>query len=370
MAGYVIYFTIIARPRTPLMPLVGVMAAFGLLAIMLLEVVLFARHPLIEKIRQKEARASERCYQAFFDHAPVGLGLTTENGRFLAHNEALSIMLGCRGKDLPGFDARSIYRDPDDRARLLKLLKRDGFIENFESELRRRDGTTFVANLTARWLYFDGEEVLFSVFQDITDRKLSERSLAQAKREMEILASRDGLTGIANRRLFDEQLEIEWKRGLREDLPLSLIIADIDFFKAYNDTNGHLAGDDCLKKVAKVLRGCLRRPTDLLARYGGEEFAAILPNTGIEGAFRLAVSMKARVKALAIAHPNSKVAEHVTVSLGVASMQPKRDSSHSELIEAADRALYEAKREGRDRIRISSVALGGDKNLSARPHVA
>jgi diguanylate cyclase (GGDEF)-like protein/PAS domain S-box-containing protein len=352
------------------MELVGVMAAFGLLAAMLLGVILFARHPLIEKLRQREAREGEQRYQAFFDQAPVGLGLTTEDGRILAQNEALSKMLGYHGRELPRLDARSIYWDPDDRSRLLKLLKSHGSIENFETELRRRDGTTFIANLTTRWLLCDGEEVLFSVFQDITDRKLSERALAEAKHEMEILASRDGLTGVSNRRLFDERLGKEWKRGLRDDLPISLIIADIDLFKAYNDAHGHLAGDDCLKKVAKVLHGCLRRPSDLLARYGGEEFAAILPNTGMEGAFRLALSMKEKVKALEIVHPNSKVAEHVTVSLGVASMRPKRNSSHSELIEAADTALYEAKREGRDCIRIACVSPNRDKNLNARVHVA
>ncbi len=122
---------------------------------------------------------------------------------------------------------------------------------------------------------------------------------------MEVLASLDGLTGIANRRFFDERLEVEWKRAFREKTSLSLIIADIDFFKAFNDTNGHLAGDDCLKKVAKVLQGSLRRPTDLVARYGGEEFVALLPNTGFEGALRLAKAMRLRVRSLAIAHPNS-----------------------------------------------------------------
>ena len=370
MAGYVLYLTAVARAQAPVMNLVGIMAAFGLLAVVLLGLLIFALHPRTERMGQSEIRESEQDYQALFENAPMGMALTTCDGRILANNEALAKMLDFNEKEVQRLEILSIYRDSDDRRHFLDLLQLHGCVENFESHLRRRDGTTFVANLTARWLLWGGEKVLFTVFQDITDRKLAEGALTEAKRKMEVLASLDGLTGIANRRFFDERLEVEWKRAFREKTSLSLIIADIDFFKAFNDTNGHLAGDDCLKKVAKVLQGSLRRPTDLVARYGGEEFVALLPNTGFEGALRLAKAMRLRVRSLAIAHPDSSVGDHITVSLGVAATVPRVNALHTELIEAADSALYEAKREGRDCIRTSSVALRCDENLRPRSHIA
>jgi GGDEF domain-containing protein len=134
----------------------------------------------------------------------------------------------------PIHDAWSIYQDPNDRNRFLEILLNRGIAE-FESELARRDGTVLVANLTAKRLLWGGERVLFTVFQNITNRSLAESALVETKRKMEKLASLDGLTGVANRRLFDERLEVEWRRACREKANLSLIIADIDSFKAFND---------------------------------------------------------------------------------------------------------------------------------------
>lgn len=176
------------------------------------------------------------------------------------------------------------------------------------------------------------------------------RKLVSANQMLRRLAVVDSLTGIANRRYFDEILSQEWRRGERDNLPLSLVMADIDFFKLYNDRFGHQAGDDCLRKVAEALHGALRRPGDALARYGGEEFAAVLPNTPFPGAEELAEAMRLAVENLSLAHPDSSVLERVTVSLGLASTQPGPGTGPESLVAAADEALYRAKRAGRNRV--------------------
>lgn len=160
----------------------------------------------------------------------------------------------------------------------------------------------------------------------------------------------DGLTGIPNRRRFDETLTLEWNRTRRHGAPLALILLDIDFFKSYNDHYGHPQGDDCLRKVAAVLAATLQRASDTLARYGGEEFAAILPDTSLDSAVDMAELMRCRVMDLAIPHGYSRVAACVTVSLGVAACIPAERNSAAELVEAADGALYQAKHAGRNRV--------------------
>ncbi|MFL6660090.1 MAG: diguanylate cyclase domain-containing protein [Massilia sp.] len=177
----------------------------------------------------------------------------------------------------------------------------------------------------------------------------SQEQLAQANIELRNLAALDGLTGIANRRRFDEAIAHEWLRGQREQRPLSLLLCDIDCFKLYNDTNGHPAGDLCLKKVAAVLTEHLKRPADLAARYGGEEFAILLPDTSVEGALALAEACRAQLQSMALDHAASPIG-HVTMSIGVASMVPNAAAGTDTLITRADKALYAAKHGGRDRV--------------------
>ena len=167
---------------------------------------------------------------------------------------------------------------------------------------------------------------------------------------LESLALIDGLTGIPNRRRFDEALEHEWKRALRDGTPLALIMADIDHFKAYNDNYGHAAGDGCLKAVAKCLSKSLSRPSDIMARYGGEEFVAVIPDTDGEGARLLAERWCANVAALGLPHLFSSAADHVTISAGYATLKPESCQSPKELLELADKMLYQAKGQGRNRV--------------------
>ena len=160
----------------------------------------------------------------------------------------------------------------------------------------------------------------------------------------------DGLTGVANRRKFDEDVQTDWRQCLRETAPLSLVLIDIDYFKLYNDRYGHQAGDNCLKLVAKALAETLRRPYDKLARYGGEEFGCLLPKTELAGASAIAERMQTRVSELRVEHLGSDVDQVVTISLGVASMVPTPSTTPELLLKAADQQLYEAKRTGRARV--------------------
>jgi diguanylate cyclase (GGDEF)-like protein len=177
------------------------------------------------------------------------------------------------------------------------------------------------------------------------------RDLTAANAQLERISRVDSLTGVHNRRSFDAAIEDEWRRAVRLGTPLSLMILDLDRFKEFNDLYGHPSGDECLRRVAHLLRDSLQRVSDLVARYGGEEFVVILPNTWLAGAADLAERIRAGVQGLAITHAAEAERGVVTVSLGIACMVPTPGSESSTLIEAADAALYRAKREGRNRVR-------------------
>jgi diguanylate cyclase (GGDEF)-like protein len=179
--------------------------------------------------------------------------------------------------------------------------------------------------------------------------------LEHANRALRRLSSQDGLTGIANRRQFDEVFDLEWRRAYRAETPLSLLMIDIDHFKAFNDAHGHQRGDDYLKAVAAALRDGLNRPGDLVARYGGEEFVVILPATDEEGAVACSERLRSSVAAIEIAHDRPGAPLSATVSIGVATAHPREGSSSATLIAAADEALYRAKSEGRNRVRIAQT---------------
>lgn len=196
------------------------------------------------------------------------------------------------------------------------------------------------------WLHVSAvklEDGLAVTFRDTTERKNLELKLAQQ-------AQMDGLTEIANRRCFDQTLQKEWQRCLRNGSPIAFILCDLDYFKHYNDHFGHLQGDDCLIRVTQALKKVIKRPSDLLARYGGEEFAVILPDTPAAGAYKVAQAMAEAVHQLAL--PNPKAPDHafVALSLGVAVLIPDSENNKEQLLLAADKALYQAKDLGRNQI--------------------
>lgn len=187
--------------------------------------------------------------------------------------------------------------------------------------------------------------------------------LKEANCHLASISAQDGLTGIPNRRSFDQFIEMNWKNAMREQQPLSVIMADIDYFKSYNDSYGHLQGDDCLILVAKTLVSCLKRPNDLAARYGGEEFITLLPNTDKQGALLVAERMRKSIEKLALRHDQSKVASCVTISLGVAEIIPQPSDVIADFIKMADKALYVAKHQGRNQVR-----MGTNCHLIANPN--
>lgn len=180
----------------------------------------------------------------------------------------------------------------------------------------------------------------------------SQQKLVEMNIELQRLNNIDGLTGLFNKRYLDEYLATEWRRAVREQCPLSVLMIDVDEFKKYNDTYGHLSGDDVLRQVSATIKLGIERPADLAARFGGEEFIVVLPNTDLSGAKFVGDMIRRRLEQLNLPHSASSAAPHVTISGGVASIIPKRGDTIDALIASADRALYQAKKDGRNCINI------------------
>jgi|GEM_PF-871715 len=222
---------------------------------------------------------------------------------------------------------------------------------DIEHRIVRKDGQERIVLEKGEVIFDEKDEPLHMVgiIHDVTEQKLTEHQLARVNRELRQLSLQDALTGIANRRMFDQIIQKELERANRNQQQLSLMMIDIDYFKLYNDSYGHLAGDDCLKKVASVLTNVAKRPADLVARFGGEEFVILLPESENDHANYLAELCCDSVKEQKISHRASKVAHILTISAGVASVMPTPNLQVKELIELADKALYEAKEGGRNK---------------------
>lgn len=235
---------------------------------------------------------------------------------------------------------------------------KDGEVVENEYQFRHRRGHW-------RWLLcretvFQRDEAgqpsqIFGTATDITKRKRAEDSLKEFNEELTRLARMDGLTQVANRRAFDQKLHQEWQKLGTRRSPLSLILCDIDYFKYFNDTYGHQAGDVCLRQVAQAIERAVKRSTDLVARYGGEEFAIILPNTAVAGLMKVASEIQREIQKLAIPHSGSAVSQYITVSLGLAMVNSTKNIHPDLLVAAADQGLYQAKHDGRNRFCLSEV---------------
>jgi diguanylate cyclase (GGDEF)-like protein len=220
---------------------------------------------------------------------------------------------------------------------------------SLESIHQTKNGQPIPVEINFNYLQFDEQEYNCAIARNITERKQIEVKLTRANEELQRLANYDSLTQLANRRCFDEYFAREWQRMSREQKPLSLILCDIDYFKNYNDYYGHQAGDNCLRQVAQIIDRTIKRSADLVARYGGEEFAIILPNTTSEGALYLAETIRSNLEQLELEHVQSQISSYVTLSLGIYSLIPPKNTLPHIAIEQADKALYEAKKQGRNR---------------------
>lgn len=243
---------------------------------------------------------------------------------------------------------------PEDREYVVNFCvsqSQNGVDHEADYRALHRDGHYVWIRDVVHVIRTNGEvEALVGFMFDISERKKNEEELLRLQRELETLSYKDGLTGVANRRMLDQVLEREWASAYRNQQPLSFILLDIDFFKEYNDHYGHVAGDDCLKRVASLLEQAAARPRDLVARFGGEEFVVLLPETGAEAAEAVAERCRGIVLDAMIPHDRSKVAACLSVSLGVGTIVPGESDVPEEFIAAVDRCLYQAKAQGRNRI--------------------
>lgn len=289
--------------------------------------------------------------------------LVTENSRdiiIIADFEGHRSFVSAAGAHWGGWSSEEMLKmrsldlvHPDDRKRLAETIhglrsgKDDALVE---CRLRARDGSYVWMEASLRTIRDPITGVptgILNNVREVSQRKIAEQQLAEAYRAVEAMAITDALTGLANRRRFDQYLTTEWRRGMRDRKPLSLVLIDADLFKSYNDVYGHLRGDNCLKQIAEVIQDVVARPGDLVARFGGEEFAVILPNTSEDGAFQVAKDVCAVMRSRQLPH-SANSAGMVTVSVGSAMLVPQLGQHAMSLIDCADQALYQAKRNGRN----------------------
>ena len=248
---------------------------------------------------------------------------------------------------------------PEDRERVVNFCvsqSKDGCDHEADYRALTQDGRyVWIRDVVHVVRNADGEvDSLVGFMFDISERKATEQKLMALQQELEALSFKDGLTGVANRRMFDAILETEWTNARRNSQPLSLILIDIDYFKQYNDHYGHIQGDDCLKRVGEVLGSAATRARDLLARFGGEEFALVLPETDAAAALKVAERCRSLIFKEQMPHATSPISPILTVSLGVNTIIPGHSDQPLAFVEAVDRRLYQAKQAGRNRVAAAS----------------
>ena len=243
---------------------------------------------------------------------------------------------------------------PDDRERVVNFCvaqSQAGVDHEADYRALTSDGGYVWIRDVVHVVRVDGEvEALVGFMFDISERKKNEDQLLRLQKELEELSFKDDLTGIANRRMFNSILEREWAHARRSRTPLSLILLDIDYFKQYNDRYGHIQGDACLKRVARVLSTAAIRSTDFIARFGGEEFVLVLPDTDATAARHMAETCRRLILEQRIAHDQSQVSDWLTASIGTGTIVPAADLEPVAFLECVDKRLYEAKSQGRNRV--------------------
>lgn len=300
---------------------------------------------LAQRVDELEQAQDElRLADVVVQHTSEAIAVLDPDMRILRVNPAFERLTGRAAAEVMGRLPPVLVEDPALRERVAAAIAAGDHWDD-EMVATRPDGSRYTVGALAEVVRGpDGRIEHFVVLlHDLSAQKQIEERLRE-------LSATDGLTGIANRRAFDEALVREWERALRAGEPLSVVMADIDFFKRYNDRYGHLAGDACLRQVAAALKAGVRQGGDLAARYGGEEFVVVLPGADAAAARQVAESLRRRVEALALPHADNPGGAVVTISLGVATTQPARDQAPAALVDQADQALYRAKAGGRNRV--------------------
>jgi len=330
---------------------------------------LLARVELDEKLIIEKEKHLETLFQTVAD--PI---ITIDRMGIISHaNQATEVLFGYSVKELVGFNVNVLMPASDAR-------KHDGYLKDYKSSDesfvigvgrdlmgKKKDGTEFPIELSVTEMSSRGKKMFTGIIRDITARKELETNLLNANERLKVSANTDSLTGLSNRRKFDLTMVDELNRATRTGLPLSLLMCDVDYFKLYNDTFGHLAGDECLQYIGALMREQFGRSGDLPCRYGGEEFAIILPDHGISDAKKIAETLRDKVVDLKMPAPDASGRNFVTLSIGFATYKPssKVPLSADALIKFADEGLYKAKEAGRNRVEGGVIAA--DFCLSACP---
>ncbi len=304
-----------------------------------------------------QARTLETQVREAVDAMPAGFAIYDEQDRLILCNKMIGeIFPHLKGQDITGMTYEQLIRSGVSSGQAAPPVPLDQFedwLKKTLAERRKRTGPVLRAVPDGRW--FHHYERLTSS-QHLVVLRLDVSELIQKTKELELvneklarLSTTDGLTGIANRRLFDQTLLKEWQRSARSQQPLSLLLIDIDYFKRYNDRYGHLQGDECLRQVAGILEGCVKRSGELVARYGGEEFAILLPGADSKEATATAQRCADDIAKAKIMHADSAVSPWLTLSIGVVTQVAAQDRLPESLVKVADVALYSAKSAGRAR---------------------
>ncbi|MDF2935146.1 MAG: cph2 5 [Paenibacillaceae bacterium] len=384
MIGYIIQYLFIVATYAIVLPSDSLLFRYMMYYIVVSLPVIglcYMLHSQLVRVNELYAEAQyngEKYRQLFYSAHDLVYLFTVEDGqprRILDANTAAAQALGYERDELLALSPKDMYdpaflaleRDTEDSC----LLK--GQQRMFEWSLTRKDGSIILVEISGRILRLSGQLVCLAVARDISLRKESERALMEANQKLERLSVSDGLTGIYNRRGMDLYYRMFWDRALESGAPLAVLLLDIDYFKAYNDTYGHLAGDHCLKRIAVALESQAAVAGGIACRYGGEEFAVVLPETDGMKALQVASTIREAVSGLALLHAGSAVSGCVTLSIGIAVHAPQEeDPVREDLLERADQALYIAKHGGRNRAAMWEKGLGGEaaEDLITRSQVA
>ncbi len=338
---------------------------------------------------ESELRSRKRKYRILFENSHDAIIMMETDGKIIDINPAGLNMLEYTKQEIQKVQSPDLFSVSNDWFDLTHAIEQEHGVKNFDVKLCKKDGTILDCLITASLWQDENKKNLGyqGIIRDITERREAEKiltaynktleedvrkrtaelrlknellekeshmrneiskALEEANIKLKYQANLDGLTRIANRRRFDEYIDQEWQRAIRDQIPISLILCDIDHFKNYNDFYGHQTGDDCLKQVAQGIKRAAKRITDLVARYGGEEFAVVLPNTTVDGGIKVAESIRQEIQKLEILHELSDANDYLTVSIGISNIIPQLGFTHVAFIKAVDEALYEAKAQGRN----------------------